>query len=656
MSILSDALELHRRGYAVIPIREGQKHPPLVDWKTFQTKRPTEEDIRKWFAHGSPNMAIVTGSVSGISVIDLDGPEGMENFKKLGVSGDTFTVKTPKGMHLYFKYTPELHTGAGFLPHVDVRSDGGYVMACPSVVGGKAYTVLKDLPLAVLSNLPEALKGKNGNGNAHPGAAVNGDAPDWVSRLLAKGTAEGTRNTDAARLAGYFHTKGHPADVIATILRPFADKCRPPMDAGELRSVIESITRYRIEAERLGIEEPPDFSDRGGAWVFAWPEHKIEIELDGVHSENTGVHAELLVRGTGDGVPKRIHGPVRTNLSVTGTRVQLVNYLSKRLQIGWAGMLESVAVLAIERIKTGDPVEFLNAPMTARDTRWLIDRIVTLGVPTILFGDGGTGKSLLALACAVAHQGGCGPLMDSCNTWGKAFYLDWESDSDEHKARLRQMVTDQGLPPIGYRRCIGPLYDQRRQIKRLVGEGGYSFIVYDSAGAASGGELESAEGALKFFEAVRFIGGTSLVIAHVAKNVTQEKPIGSGYWHNMARATWEMKRGQAPGEDVIQVGLFNRKCNGGRLEAPMGFTIRFTGGRITFEKSEFDAMPEAVAGGLAQWQRVEMALKNGPKTVPEIAEITGITESAIRTVFSRDDGRKFDALDTPGGPRKWLKK
>lgn len=42
--------------------------------------------------------------------------------------------------------------------------------------------------------------------------------------------------------------------------------------------------------------------------------------------------------------------------------------------------------------------------------------------------------------------------------------------------------------------------------------------------------------------------------------------------------------------------------------------------------------------------------------VAEMGEITGLSDGAIRTVFSRDTKGRFDAMDTPGGARKWSKK
>ena len=74
---LEAALYYHRQGYSAIPVKPGQKFPPLVKWDEYQHERPTEAQIRDWWdSWPNANVAIVTGQVSGITVIDFDGQNG----------------------------------------------------------------------------------------------------------------------------------------------------------------------------------------------------------------------------------------------------------------------------------------------------------------------------------------------------------------------------------------------------------------------------------------------------------------------------------------------------------------------------------------------------------------------------------------------------
>ena len=68
------AAEYVERGWSVIPLRG--KRPAIPSWTEYQTRRPTQDEIRSWFSNSSgstpPNIGIVTGSISGLVVVDCD--------------------------------------------------------------------------------------------------------------------------------------------------------------------------------------------------------------------------------------------------------------------------------------------------------------------------------------------------------------------------------------------------------------------------------------------------------------------------------------------------------------------------------------------------------------------------------------------------------
>lgn len=105
---------------------------PNAPWKHWQTKRPSLEDQRRWQSEGC-NVAIVTGSISGLLVLDCDTPEAIAEAERLGTNGAP-SVKTAKGAHFYFAH-PGWHVGnkVGFLPGMDLRCDGGFVAAPGSI-------------------------------------------------------------------------------------------------------------------------------------------------------------------------------------------------------------------------------------------------------------------------------------------------------------------------------------------------------------------------------------------------------------------------------------------------------------------------------------------------------------------------------------------
>ena len=134
-SMLEAALRYEARGWSVIPIEPRGKRPRLASWKPYQERRATAAEIREWWREcPNANVGIVTGAVSGLVVVDSDGPAGIDSLSRLpGLGKKTPTAITGKGMHVYLR-----HPGVKILnsvrrfPGIDLRGDGGYVVAPPS--------------------------------------------------------------------------------------------------------------------------------------------------------------------------------------------------------------------------------------------------------------------------------------------------------------------------------------------------------------------------------------------------------------------------------------------------------------------------------------------------------------------------------------------
>lgn len=172
--ILTAALGYIERGWAVFPIhtlnkgictcgampcKEAGKHPATARGVKDATKDKAQ--ILAWFGEGGThtncNIAIATGKISGITVIDVDIKEGKNGDKTwaeiLGENDEpeTLTARTGGGgLHYFFQYTPEIKTAANYFGEcVDARNDGGYVAAAPSQhVSGGVYTWLNDCAVA----------------------------------------------------------------------------------------------------------------------------------------------------------------------------------------------------------------------------------------------------------------------------------------------------------------------------------------------------------------------------------------------------------------------------------------------------------------------------------------------------------------------------
>jgi hypothetical protein len=124
------ARKLAREGFVVIPLLRDAKRP-AVRWKRFQTERPTDAELVEWFSDTDHEPAIVTGELSGITVIDCDTREAAETWPAPSPIRQT----TKRGMHFVFRWNGERNTVAiGGVRGVDRRGEGGYVVAHPECV------------------------------------------------------------------------------------------------------------------------------------------------------------------------------------------------------------------------------------------------------------------------------------------------------------------------------------------------------------------------------------------------------------------------------------------------------------------------------------------------------------------------------------------
>lgn len=121
------------------------KHPAVKGgWKAATTD---PDQLHRWFDNGMMrNLAIATGAVSGVIVLDVDGPAGADSLRKLetlyGPLPPTASVVTGRGKHLYFRYPPQgLRCSVDKLgPGLDIRGDGGYIIVPPSLhQNGRRY-------------------------------------------------------------------------------------------------------------------------------------------------------------------------------------------------------------------------------------------------------------------------------------------------------------------------------------------------------------------------------------------------------------------------------------------------------------------------------------------------------------------------------------
>lgn len=179
MKVKDKARFYKKNGLSVIPIRPGKK-TPKIKWTPFQKRIMSLEEIEECFGKNS-NIAIVTGKISNIIVLDIDPRNGGDETLKGLKIPDTVTAETGGGgLHFYFKYPEGFDKISPFsntkeYPGVDLKADGGYIVGEPSLhpsgerykfVEGKCFgeIELAEAPKWLL-NLIKKMQSGNGKKN-----------------------------------------------------------------------------------------------------------------------------------------------------------------------------------------------------------------------------------------------------------------------------------------------------------------------------------------------------------------------------------------------------------------------------------------------------------------------------------------------------------
>ena len=292
-------------------------------------------------------------------------------------------------------------------------------------------------------------------------------------------------------------------------------------------------------------------------------------------------------------------------------------------EIDWIGLLEDFTQQVTTAERQGDPAcDIWSLPPTVKVDDFSVDGIaLPRKHPAILFGDGGSAKSMIALYIAgkLALQG------------VRVALFDWELEGEEHRERFEKLFRDV-KPPLTYCRCEAPLTNEIDRLRRVIREEHIAYAFFDSISFACDGRPEDAEIAARYLRACRSLGIGSLHIAHVNKSEDHEnKPFGSSWWYNGARSIWFIKANDN-GSDVLNLGFFHRKSNLGPLRHPVSLKLTFLPNQTIVERASMSDTPE-LAAKMKIWQRMAALLSRGAMTMADIAgELDEKVDSIRKTV------------------------
>jgi len=401
----------------------------------------------------------------------------------------------------------------------------------------------------------------------------------------------------------------------------------------------------------------PTVTESTGIYRFSWEEEYLTISVSRVSRHRDGrVVGEINVETSAPSYHPHLH-QAQFNFSSTRARADLSRVMQDRYpEADWDSVLEQLCHYTLELIRHGEPVRDISTTDVIEPPEYLLEPIIPLNHPTVLFGDGGTGKSLLALSFAVFSviPWENNPLdLITRGEPSKPLYLDYETDEAEMTWRLSCLQRGMGLPDcsISYRRGSLPLADDLEQVQHAISSTKAKFIIVDSIGAACGGDLNSAETAIRFFNGLRQLRVTSLLISHTAKDqISKSKTIfGSAYFHNFARSVWEVRKVQDTGQNEISIGLFHRKSNLSGLYRPIGIRISFSSNETVIKSEDVKSVPEFLET-LSNAAKIEELLSRGLMEIAEISEELGMSKEVVRVTLNRmKDRRKVTKVGNQWG-------
>ena len=249
--IKQTALNYTEMGLMCLPAKKDDKHP-LTGWKIIpKIDLDTTSKYFDEFKNCQPGIAIITGKrSSGLFVVDVD-VKHMDGTEKLSEwqleHGDfpkTWTAKSPSGgYHYYFKSDEAIGTREGLLGCIDIRGNGGLIIAPPTIRDGKAYEWLdglspEDIPIAEANKsvLDLATMKGRAEGTSLP-QNYNSDDLDF---------SEGHRHTAFNTLIGRLKKDGGLSDQdIEDMVRIKNSQIDDPLSDEELeRTVLGAIQRF----------------------------------------------------------------------------------------------------------------------------------------------------------------------------------------------------------------------------------------------------------------------------------------------------------------------------------------------------------------------------------------------------------------------------
>jgi len=339
--------------------------------------------------------------------------------------------------------------------------------------------------------------------------------------------------------------------------------------------------------------------------------------------------------------------PSTFNFASDRTRTGTAKSLGEQfpdVKVVWAELFAYLGVKVQELARQGEPVIEIWADDDAEAPEFLLEPFIFKNQSNIIYGEKGVSKSTLAYAMAMCmalpwHDNPLELIVPDKPI--VSLVLDWETDEKTFAWYLSRMKRGMNMPtvPIYYRRCQLPLVEELEAIQQYIQDINANILIIDSLAAAAGGENGElkTQSALSFNMALRKLNLTSVIIGQTSKDMTGtgKTIFGSTMFTYYARNIFELCRNEDTDADSVHLAMFHRECNLGRKHKPMGFCLKYSDDNGSLSITRESVTVSEFVGKVTAQNAVADAVRTGPKTVKDIAEITGLKEGNVRTYCAR---------------------
>jgi len=266
MNILESALEYQSMGFSIIPVQQSKK--PYIAWEKYQNQKANENQIKEWWSkYPNANVAIVTGKISNLLVIDIDSEEGIQELNDQ-ISGTIImpVAESPGGgFHYYFQHVEGITVGSRFIKDCDFRGQGGYIIVPPSTNGQNAYKwitpIFEVTPPTLPDTLVSALKSTNSYSYSYIGSHHNVDVVNCrqPSSTVVRMFEHGTRDNDLFHTANCLIKGGMENARIYQVLEKLIISWHETPDPKWINAKIQSALKRADNKESTLVEEVKDF-------------------------------------------------------------------------------------------------------------------------------------------------------------------------------------------------------------------------------------------------------------------------------------------------------------------------------------------------------------------------------------------------------------